>query len=110
MRPGAMVTEGPLKESYQVVVVGGGANGLGVARHLAENGMTDVLVLERSYLLAGASGRNGGGVRAQWGTSDNLTLARDSIPMLKRMSRELGFNVWFRQGGYLFLAHDEEKA
>ena len=102
------VTRRPLRERYDVVVVGGGANGLGVARHLAKDGLS-VLVLERSYLLAGASGRNGGGVRAQWGTADNLVLARESIRMFRDMSAELGFNVWFRQGGYLFLAHDEEK-
>src|SRR5581483_6636137 len=94
----------------QVVIVGGGVNGLGLARHLALAGVTDVLVLEKSYLLHGASGRNGGGVRAQWGTGDNLVLARESIPMFRSMSQELGFNVWFRQGGYLFLAYDEEKA
>ena len=101
--------EGPLRPRYQVVVVGGGANGLGVARWLAEAGLTDVLVLEKSYLLHGASGRNGGGVRAQWGTADNLVLARDSIELFRTMSADLGFNVWFRQGGYLFLAHSEEK-
>lgn len=105
-----LVTEGPLKPHYPVVVVGGGVNGLGVARHLANAGVRDVLVLEKSYLLAGASGRNGGGIRAQWGTADNLVLARESIRMFRSMSAELGFNVWFRQGGYLFLAHDEEKA
>jgi sarcosine oxidase subunit beta len=101
------VTTGPLKSRYDVVVVGGGANGLGVARHLANAGVRDVLVLEKSYLLAGASGRNGGGVRAQWGTADNLVLARESIRMFRDMSAELGFNVFFRQGGYLFLAYDE---
>lgn len=104
-----LVTEGPLKAHYQVVVIGGGVNGLGVARHLANAGLTDVLVLEKGYLLAGASGRNGGGIRAQWGTADNLVLARESIRMFRDMSAELGFNVWFRQGGYLFLAHDEAK-
>lgn len=107
---GRLVTDGPLKSHYQVVVIGGGANGLGVAWRLAEAGLTDVLVLEKSYLVSGASGRNGGGIRAQWGTRDNLVLARDSIRMFRDMSRDLGFNVWFRQGGYLFLAHDEEKA
>jgi sarcosine oxidase subunit beta len=103
-------TSGPLRPHYRVVVIGGGANGLGVARHLALGGIRDVLVLEKGYLLAGASGRNGGGVRAQWGTADNLVLARESLRMFRDMSAELGFNVWFRQGGYLFLAFDEEKA
>lgn len=105
-----LVTDGPLRERYRVVVIGGGANGLGVAWRLAQAGVTDVLVLERNYLVSGASGRNGGGIRAQWGTKDNLVLARDSIRMFRDMSAELGFNVWFRQGGYLFLAHTEEKA
>lgn len=105
-----VTTRGPLKDHYQVVVIGAGANGLGVARHLAEDGLTDILVLEKGYLLHGASGRNGGGIRAQWGTTDNLVLARESIRMFRTMSQELGFNIWFRQGGYLFLAHDEAKA
>lgn len=110
MKGARFVTDGPLKPHYSVVVVGGGVNGLGVARHLALAGVRDVLVLEKGYLLAGASGRNGGGIRAQWGTADNLVLARESIKQFRAMSAELGFNVWFRQGGYLFLAHDEEKA
>ena len=50
----------------EVVIVGGGIMGLGLAYHLAKRGVTDVVVLERGYLTAGASGRNGGGVRAQW--------------------------------------------
>jgi sarcosine oxidase subunit beta len=108
--PPPIVTTGPLKERYDAVVIGGGVNGLGVARHLAQGGMKDVLVLEKGYLLHGASGRNGGGIRAQWGTQENLVLARESIRMFRDMSRELGFNVWFRQGGYLFLAHDEARA
>ncbi|HVL48032.1 MAG TPA: FAD-binding oxidoreductase [Candidatus Thermoplasmatota archaeon] len=96
-----------MKRGASVVVIGGGVNGLGVAYHLAKAGVTDVVVLERKYVLYGASGRNGGGVRAQWGTPDNLVLARDSIRAFKALAPELGFNVWFRQGGYLFLAYDE---
>ncbi len=96
-----------MKESYRVVVVGGGVNGLGAAYHLAREGVTDVLVLERRYIPYGASGRNGGGVRAQWSTRENVELARYGIERFRRLSAELEFNVWFRQGGYLFLAFDE---
>jgi sarcosine oxidase subunit beta len=67
------------------------------------------VVLESKYILYGASGRNGGGVRAQWGTKDNILLAKESVKAFKKMSGELGINIWFRQGGYLFLTADERK-
>ena len=35
-----------------------------------------MVVLEQGYLCAGASGRNGGGVRMQWGTAINIELAK----------------------------------
>src|SRR4029450_10210470 len=48
-----------LRPGYDVVIVGGGVNGLSLAYHLAEvHGIRDVAVLERSYLGSGASGRN----------------------------------------------------
>lgn len=71
--------------------------------------MRDITVVDKGYILSGASGRNGGGVRAQWTTRDNIIMARESISMFKGLSEELGINNWFRQGGYLFLAYDDEK-
>ncbi len=94
----------PLPARADVVVVGGGIMGLALAWELARRGRTDVLVLERSYLNAGASGRNGGGVRAQWSTPTMIRLARRSIDLCARFAVEMGVNVWFRRGGYLFLA------
>ncbi|GEJ56344.1 FAD-dependent oxidoreductase [Anaeromyxobacter diazotrophicus] len=87
-----------------VVVVGGGIMGLALASELARRGVTDVLVLERGYLNAGASGRNGGGVRAQWTTPTLIRLAKRSLELCRRFAVELGVNVWMRRGGYLFLA------
>src|SRR5207245_1490343 len=71
-----------------------------------KRGHKSVLVLERGYLCAGASGRNGGGVRAQWTTPTLIELAKESIGFMRSFAQELGINVWLRQGGYLFLAHD----
>lgn len=98
-----------MKSEAQVVVVGGGVIGLSVAYELAKMGINDVVVLESNYILFGASGRNGGGVRAQWGTKDNIILAKESVKAFERMSGELGINIWFRQGGYLFLTDKEEE-
>lgn len=99
-----------MKSRYDCVIIGGGITGLTIGYHLCLRGMTDILVIEKSYIGSGASGRNGGGVRAQWTTRENIEIAKESIQMFRRLSRELGYNIWFRQGGYLFLAENEHQA
>jgi heterotetrameric sarcosine oxidase beta subunit len=99
----------PLPTRADVVIVGGGIFGLALAYELGRRGVRDVLVLERGYLNAGASGRNGGGVRAQWSTPAFIRLARRSMELCDRFAVEMGINVWFRRGGYLFLAPTREQ-
>lgn len=108
--PPAPAALSPLPESAEVVVIGGGIMGLATAYHLAANGLTDVVVLERSYLCAGASGRNGGGIREQFATEQNIELMKESIALCRRFAKDFGINVWLRQGGYLFLAQTPDYA
>src|SRR5256885_13843960 len=82
--------------------------GRALAWNLAGRGAGRILVLERGYLCEGASGRNGGGVRARWTTPTLIELAKESIDFMGRFAQELGINGWLRRGGYLFLAHGEE--
>src|SRR5215471_683538 len=97
-----------MRDSAVIVIVGGGIMGLATAYHLAKNhGVTEVTVVERSYLCGGASGRNGGGVRAQWSSEANVRLMQESIRMCRDFAREMKINVWFRQGGYLFIVRNE---
>lgn len=98
-----------MRDRASVVIVGGGIMGLSVAYHLAKNhGITDTVVLEKGYLCGGASGRNGGGVRAQFGSEENIRLMQESIRMCRDFAAEMKINVWFRQGGYLFLVRTDK--
>jgi sarcosine oxidase subunit beta len=108
--PPSLRPEGPVKARAKIVIVGGGIMGLALAYNLTLLGESDVVVLEQSYLCAGASGRNGGGVRAQWGTPTLIGLARRSLELMKHFAQDMGINVWFRQGGYLFLAKSQAVA
>ena len=83
--------------------------GLSIAYHLAERGVTNVTVVDQNYLCGGASGRNGGGVRAQWSSEANVRLMLESVRMCREFASEMKINVWFRQGGYLFLARTTEQ-
>ena len=98
-----------MRERAEVVVVGAGIMGLSIAYQLAKAGTTDIVVLDKSYLCGGASGRNGGGVRAQWSSEANVRLMQESIRMCRDFASEFKINVWLRQGGYLFLARDEAR-
>jgi sarcosine oxidase subunit beta len=98
-----------MRDRAEIVVVGAGIMGLSIAYHLARLGTTDVTVIDKSYLCGGASGRNGGGIRAQWSSEANVRLMQESIRMCQQFANELKINVWLRQGGYLFLARTEER-
>jgi sarcosine oxidase, subunit beta len=100
----------PSKSRYHTAIIGAGIVGLMAAYHLVKRGVHDVVVVDRApALVLGASGRNGGGIRAQWTTKENVELARRSITQFKRLAQETGHNTWFRQGGYLFLARTERQ-
>lgn len=98
-----------MRDHAEVVVVGAGIMGLSIAYHLARLGVRDVTVVDRSYLCGGASGRNGGGIRAQWSSEANVRLMQESIRMCQDFASEFKINVWLRQGGYLFVARTEER-
>jgi sarcosine oxidase subunit beta len=99
-----------LPDRADVVVIGGGIMGLAIAWNLAKLGQENVVVVESSYLCSGASGRNGGGVRAQWSSETNVRLMKRSIEICAEFATQMRINVWFRRGGYLFLARTDERA
>jgi sarcosine oxidase subunit beta len=94
----------PVHARAEIAIVGAGVMGLAIAYNLCKRGLTDLVVVDRSYLAGGASGRNGGGIRQQWSTEVNIRLMQKSVELCRGFAKELGVNVWFRQGGYLFLA------
>lgn len=98
-----------MRKSADVVIIGGGVNGVAIAYHLAKRGCPNVVVIERDYLASGATGRCGAGVRQQWGTEMNLRMSIPSIKMFETMNEELEYDgdIEFKQGGYLLLAYTE---
>jgi heterotetrameric sarcosine oxidase beta subunit len=100
-----------MREAADVVVIGAGIMGLSIAYNLAKHhGMSRVTVVDRTYLCGGASGRNGGGLRAQWSSESNIRLMQESLRLCREFAREHRINTWFRQGGYLFLVRSDAQA
>jgi sarcosine oxidase subunit beta len=47
-------------------------------------------------------------VRAQWSSETNIELMKRSIALCADFATQMRINVWFRRGGYLFLAKSDE--
>ena len=97
----------PLKDRYDVVIVGGGVHGLATAYYLGQRGVRDVAVLEKSYLGAGGSGRNTAIIRSNYRTPEGVAFYDESVKLYEELSARLGFNVLFSQQGHLTLAHTD---
>ena len=107
-RPGRMWRKrGELKDSYDVVIIGGGSHGLAAAYYLAQRGITNVAVLEKGYIGSGAAGRNTTILRSNYKTPEGARFYDASVKLYEGLSRELGFNLLFSQCGHLTLAHSD---
>jgi len=98
-----------VKNTAEVVIIGGGCMGASTAYYLARNGVRDVVLLEREPMLGmGSTGRNAGGVRHQFSSEANVKLSIESIRLFERFAEEVGYEIDFHQDGYLFLLSTEK--
>jgi sarcosine oxidase subunit beta len=97
-----------MTETADVVIIGSGIVGSSVAYHLAEQGCTNVLVIEReAHQGKGSTGKSMGGVRAQFSTPVNIQMSRYSIDFFSRFDEVVGHPADYRAHGYLFCATNE---
>jgi len=110
---GRPVTSSPGNRSVpptaDVVIIGGGVMGASAAFHLAEAGVTDVVVVERGGLGSGSSAKPIGGVRAQFSDPLNIELGRRSLRAFQDFPRRPGADIGLDTVGYLFLLTTPEQ-
>jgi sarcosine oxidase subunit beta len=95
-----------LQRSYDVVVIGGGGQGLATAYFLAKkHGVRRVALLERGHIGQGNSGRNTQVTRSNYFYPVSSIFFDHSLKLYEGLGRELNFNVMLRQAGQINLAH-----
>jgi len=92
--------------SYDVVIIGAGGHGLATAYYLARNhGMTDVAVLERSWLAGGNMARNTTIIRSNYLWDESAAIYEHALKLWEGLAEELDYDILLSQRGVLNLAH-----
>lgn len=97
----------PLKDRYQVVIIGGGVHGVSTAYYLTKLGIKDIAVLDKGYLGGGASARTTAIIRANYITAEGIPFFSESLKLYEGLATELNFNLLFNQMGRLDLGHTD---
>src|SRR6202789_335029 len=93
-----------LPSSADIVIVGGGIQGLALAYNLSELGVGRIVIVDAGYFQGGASGRNGTLIRGGFVSDAWTALFALTNRRWIELSRRLRRNVMFSRRGYLMVA------
>lgn len=84
----------PLKDRYDVIVIGAGGHGLATAYYLARDyGITDVAVLDSGWLGGGNIARNTVTIRSNYMRDESIPFYVKSVSMYEGLTKDLNFNM-----------------
>lgn len=92
------------------VIIGGGVIGLSIAYFLSKKGMSNVELVEQSYVGSGASTRNASNI-ASWHevrTLENVNIEKLAFMEYRKFSSEIQFNILHENQTHYCLAFTEQ--
>jgi sarcosine oxidase subunit beta len=99
----------PLRDGYDVVVVGAGGHGLATAFHLARDHRPGrIAILEKRLVGYGNVGRNTTIVRSNYLLPENHYFYEDALRRWETLSRDLNYNVMYSPRAVVDLALSDD--
>jgi len=96
------------KSAYDVVIIGGGGHGLATAHYLVKvHGISNVAVLEKSWIGSGNAGRNTTIIRSNYLLAANNPFYEWSMKLWEGLEQDLNYNAMVSQRGVLNLCHTD---
>ena len=96
------------KDSYDIVIVGGGGHGLATAYYLAkEFSINNVAVVEKGWIGSGNVGRNTTIIRSNYMLPGNEPFYELSMKLWEGFEQDLNYNAMVSQRGILNLYHND---
>lgn len=86
----------PLKDQYDVVIIGAGGHGLATAYYLAKNhGITNVAVLEKGWLGGGNVARNTVTIRSNYMRDESIPFYVKTVSLYDGLTKDLNYNLMY---------------
>ncbi|GAA6201240.1 sarcosine oxidase subunit beta family protein [Aquicoccus sp. SU-CL01552] len=96
------------KPAYDIVIVGGGGHGLATAYYLASTfGITNIAVVEKSWLGSGNIGRNTTIIRSNYLLPGNQPFYEFAMKLWENQEQDLNFNSMVSQRSIINLFHSD---
>src|SRR6184192_2836679 len=96
--------------SCDFLIVGGGVIGSSIAFHLAQRRAGRVLLLEKSFLGAGSSGKSGAIVRQHYSNRLTAAMARKSLRTFEHFDDLVGGPPVFTRTGMVIVVNEGDRA
>jgi len=93
-----------MKSTADIVIIGGGIQGISLGYHLGKRGWNDVCLIEMNTLGSGSSGRSAAIIGLAFPSERSLPLTRWSFTALMRFQEELDASPDYEPIGCLLLA------
>lgn len=104
-----MPTTKSLPSHASVVVIGGGVMGCSTLYHLAKDGVTDAILLERNQLTSGTTWHSAAQVRALRSTKNLTDLISYSVDLYASLEEETGQQTGWISKGSLSIATSQDR-
>src|SRR6516162_9402099 len=99
-----------MHQSCDILIVGGGVMGTSIAFALSQRKVGRVVVLEKSYLGAGSSGKSGAIIRQHYSNRLTAAMARQSLRVFERFHVIVGGPPVFTRAGMVIVVNDRDRA
>src|SRR5262249_31393909 len=97
-------------QSCDIVVVGGGIMGVSIAHALCSRSVGRVVVLERSFLGAGSSGKSGAIIRQHYSNRLTAAMAQKSLRVFEHFEDVVGGPPVFTHTGMVLVVNQMDRA
>jgi glycine cleavage system aminomethyltransferase T/glycine/D-amino acid oxidase-like deaminating enzyme len=98
-----------MKDSAQVVIIGGGIIGCSTAYHLTKMGCKDLMLIEKNDLTSGSTW-HAAGLVGQFRKERNITrMLQYSVSLYEKLEAETGLATGWKKSGCLHLASTKER-
>lgn len=97
-----------MSNTADVIIIGGGVQGASLAFHLAQRGV-QVIVLEKQFVGAGATGRSSGLIRMHYDTEVDSRLAWESFKYFRNWKEWVGGECGFTRTGFVQIVGAEQE-